>query len=116
MRGGNQVPDAMTAKIPQVLHFVGRQAHGQWIVACLDFDLVAQDDTFDGARRRIGDQIKTYIDTATTLDNGIHAEQLLNRKAPLDEWLLFYAGSVLQFCHTSFLNIKGYRELAPQSQ
>jgi hypothetical protein len=105
----------MAAKVPTCnLHFVGRQVRGQWIVSCLDFDLAAQDDTFDGAKLRIADQIKTYIDTATTLDGGIHAEQLLNRKAPLNEWLLFYAGSALQFCHTSFLNVKGYKELVPQ--
>ena len=85
-------------------------------MSCLDFDLAAQDDTFDGAKRRIADQIKTYIETATTLDDGIHAEQFLNRKAPLNEWLLFYAGLSLQFFHTSFLNVKGYTELAPQLQ
>ena len=98
-------PDA-----PQFLHFVVRQAHGQWIVTCLDFDLVSQDDTFEDAKRRIYDQIDTYIETAWALDNGIHVEQFLNRKAPLKDWFLFYIASVLHFFHSSFLNIKGYKE------
>lgn len=104
-------------KFPKILHFVGRHAHGQWIVACLDFDLAAQDDTFEGAKRRIADQIQTYIETALTLDCGIHAEQLLNRKAPLGDWLLFYVGSFLQFFHGNFLDVlRGYKESFPQLQ
>ena len=98
-------PDA-----PQFLHFVGRQAHGQWIVTCLDFDLASQDDTFEDAKRRIYDQIETYIETASALDGGIHIEQFLNRKAPLKDWLLFYIAPVFSFFHSSFLNIKGYKE------
>jgi hypothetical protein len=102
--------DSMAPEFPRILHFLGRQANGQWIVSCLDFDLSAQDDTFEGAKHRIEDQIETYVETAMTLDGGVHAEQLLSRKAPFNAWLLFYLGSTLQFFHGSFLNIRGYQE------
>ena len=99
----------MAVKVPpRNLHFVGRQVQGQWIVSCLDFDLVSQDDTFEGAKCKIEDQIQTYVETALTLDDGIHSEHFLKRKAPLKGWLLFYMGLSLQFFHSKYLNIKGY--------
>ncbi len=106
----------MPPEHPKILHFVGRQARGQWFVACLDFDLVAQDDTFEGARSRILEQVETYLETALTLDQGVHAGELLNRRAPLSNWLLFYLGTVLQHFHSRFLNLKGYKLPCPQLQ
>ncbi len=105
----------MSPKLPKILHFVGRQVRGQWIVACLDFNLAAQDDTFEGAKSRILDQVNTYVETALSLDQGIHAEQLLNRKAPLSDWLWFYLVSTLLFFHSN-LNLKQYQLPCPNLQ
>lgn len=73
--------------IPQKLHFLARYTDNQWVVACLDFNLAAQDDTFLGAKARIENQIESYI-TMATEDPGL--EFLLSRKAPLMDWVVFW--------------------------
>jgi len=87
-------------KIPKEVYCMASYIDGQWFVKCLNFNLGAQDDTFEGACQRVKDQVKLYIDTATTLDNGVHAEQLLNRRAPWWEWVLFYLSKAIDdiFC------------------
>lgn len=83
--------------LPKYFHFICRHAHDQWIITNLNFNLAAQDDTFENAKLRILEQVKAYIETAQSLDQGIHADQLLNRKAPLIDWLRFYFSSVLMY-------------------
>jgi hypothetical protein len=101
----------MPTNSPKVLHLVARNVEGQWVVACLDFDLAAQDDTFEAAQRRLIDQVHSYVQDALTIDDGKHSEQLLSRKAPAWEWALFYAVLALQVLHAAGvgLGLRGYR-------
>jgi hypothetical protein len=99
----------MKAKLPTCLHLVARHVDGQWVVACLDFDLAAQDDTIEDAQRRLIDQVNSYVSEALTMDGGAHAEQLLNRRAPLGDWVLFRVGMVLQTIHAAGGLLKGYQ-------
>jgi hypothetical protein len=75
----------MATHTPEYLHLIARLVDGQWVVECLDFDLAAQDDTLEGAQRRLLDQVSSYVEEALTMDDGTHAEQLLSRRAPLWE-------------------------------
>jgi hypothetical protein len=79
----------MAYQLPKRLHFLARHVQGQWVVECLDFSLGAQDDTMEGAHRRVLAQVVTYVEEALAMDDGAHAEQLLNRRAPWGDWLLF---------------------------
>jgi len=108
----------MAYKLPSRLHFLAHHVQGQWVVACLDFNLGAQDDTFKSAHRRLQEQVKTYVETALTMDNGAHAEQLLKRRAPLRDWLLFHLGRLLQPLHAAEGNLRGYQRPSrfPQTQ
>jgi hypothetical protein len=81
---------AMAAQLPTSLHLLARQIEGQWVVECLDFSLAAQDDTFESAQRRIVDQASSYVETALSIDGGVHADQLLSRRAPLWDWIVFH--------------------------
>jgi hypothetical protein len=86
----------MDPRIPQYLHLVARHLDGQWVVACLDFDLAAQDDTLEAAKRRLIDQVYSYVEEALTMDDGAYADQLLSRRAPLHDWLLFRVGMIIR--------------------
>jgi hypothetical protein len=82
----------MPPSIPTTIHLLARRSEGQWVVACLDFDLAAQDCSFEAAQRRLLDQVESYVQEALTIDCGSHASELLNRRAPLAHWALFYLG------------------------
>lgn len=96
--------------LPRRLHFLARHVQGQWVVECLDFSLGAQDDTIEGAHRRVLAQISTYVEEALTMDGGAHAEQLLNRRAPMRDWLLFRLGLVLRVLHAARAGLSGYQQ------
>lgn len=100
----------MTAKLPESLHLVARHVDGQWVVACLEFDLAAQDDTFEAAQRRLIDQVHSYVQEALTMDGGAHADQLLSRRAPLGQWALFYLAMTLQCLHAARNVLRGYEQ------
>jgi hypothetical protein len=103
--------------LPKELHFVARHVDEQWVVACLDFDLAAQDDTFEAAQQRLVDQVNSYVEEAFTMDGGAYAEQLLNRRAPIGEWVLFHLGRFLHALHAAGGVLKGYlHPLQLQSQ
>lgn len=59
-----------------------------WIAACLDFTLAAQAYSLDEARAKLHEQIASYVREAMTIDSA-HADDLLSRKAPLDDQLRY---------------------------
>lgn len=73
-----------------VLRCFAQRDGDQWITVCLDLDLFAQDDTFDGAKRRLEAQICSYVTDALVGEDRDHAEALLTRRAPLTWWLKYH--------------------------
>ena len=63
----------------------------QWIAICLDFNLAAQDDTVAEVKRRLSDQVVSYLKEAITGADQEHAGYLLRRRAPVRYWLRYYA-------------------------
>ncbi len=72
-----------------------REAPDLWVAVCLDFDLAAQGDSLDDARRRLDIMLNEYVEDALTGEDRDHAETLLNRRAPWRYWLRFYWFSVV---------------------
>jgi hypothetical protein len=100
----------MLPAIPTTIHLLARRIEGQWVVACLDFDLAAQDCTFEAAQRRLLDQVESYVEEALAIDGGTHASELLSRRAPLSHWALFYVATVLQGLHAAGGILRGYQQ------
>jgi hypothetical protein len=100
----------MPSVIPTTIHLLARRIEGQWVVACLDFDLAAQDCTFEAAQRRLLDQVESYVQEALSIDGGTHASELLSRRAPLVNWALFYVAMVLQGLHAAGGILRGYQQ------
>ena len=72
------------------VHIYGRRdIDGQWTLMCLDFDLSAQDASLKEAEVKIRSQVSSYLRDANGIDKR-HAQGLLNRRAPLRFWLMFY--------------------------
>ncbi len=98
----------MANGIPTSIHLLARRVEGQWVVACLDFDLAAQDSTFEAAQRRLLDQVESYVQEALAIDGGAHSQQLLRRRAPMGHWALFYVAMLLQGLHAASGMLRGY--------
>ena len=62
-----------------------------WVACCLDFTLAAQASTEKEALRKLMVQVGEYIEDATVGVDHAHANELLRRRAPLSEWLTFWA-------------------------
>lgn len=67
---------------PFVLRCYAEKKDGLWIAACPQFTLAAQGDSFEEAKGKLEEQIKSYVVEALTVDKE-HAAELLSRKAPL---------------------------------
>jgi len=100
----------MESKLPTQLHLLARRTEGQWVVACLDFSLAAQDDTFEAARERLIAQIGSYVREAYTWEGGAYASKLLSRKAPWHEWMWFRLAHVLHGLHAASSWLRGFEQ------
>ena len=100
----------MAYEIPPSIHLLARRVGSQWVVACLDFDLAAQDSSFEGAQRRLLAQVDSYVQEALAIDGGAHAQQLLSRRAPLSQWALFHLAMALQGLHAASGMLRGYEQ------
>jgi len=73
-----------------ILRCYAERQHGQWVAVCLDFSLAAQDETLEGAKARLEAQIEEYVFDAIEGEDREHAEQLLTRRAPWQQWARYY--------------------------
>lgn len=73
-----------------VLHCMTWKEDGQWLAVCLDFNLAAQDDSMEGAKDRLRQQVLSYLTEALAGEDQQHAAYLLRRRSPLRYWLSYY--------------------------
>jgi len=65
-----------------------KQEKGVWVAVCLDFGLATQGDSFSEVKLKLEEQIVFYVREA--LEDSEYGAQLLNRKAPLSQWIEYY--------------------------
>ena len=85
---------------------------GQWVALCLDFDLAAQDDSFEAVKERLDAQVRTYLRDALVGQDREHAGALLRRRAPLRYWIEYYAVMVAHKLRMHF-NAQNYSRPIP---
>ena len=73
-----------------MLHCYADKIGDQWQAFCLDLSLAAQGDSFEDAKAKLDRMIVDYVYDAVVGDDREHADELLNRRAPLRYWLKFY--------------------------
>jgi predicted RNase H-like HicB family nuclease len=61
-----------------------------WGAHCLDFNLVAQGNSFEDAKARLESMITEYVYDALVGEDRFYVSQLLSRRAPLSAWLKYY--------------------------
>ena len=86
----------------------------QWGAFCLDLCLAAQGDSFEEAKAKLDSMIGEYVYDATVGEDKGYAEQLLSRKAPLDQWATYYLYKVLIAVHAKRNDLtKLFKETLP---
>lgn len=78
-----------------VLRCYAEKKGNQWQAFCLEFDLAVQSDSFASAKKKLEQQIKSYVYDALVGEDKEFAYQLLNRKAPLSMYARFHLGHFL---------------------
>lgn len=71
-----------------IVRCMARREGDMWVAVCLDFSLAAQGGSLSEARQKLHKQIFCYVKDAYTVD-AKHAVELLSRKAPLADRLMF---------------------------
>lgn len=79
-----------------ILRCYAEQDGGSWFAMCLDLNLYARGDSFEDARASLHAIIADYVYEALTKDSA-HAEELLNRRAPLNFWLRYYCAKAILY-------------------
>ena len=59
-----------------------------WVAVCIDFCLATQGESPEEAKQKLEEQIVFYVEEA--LEDKVYGNQLLNRKAPLSNFLVYY--------------------------
>ncbi|MEK7261121.1 MAG: DUF1902 domain-containing protein [Pseudomonadota bacterium] len=62
----------------------------QWQAFCLDLSLAAQASSFEEAKHKLERMIGEYVYDALVGEDKVHADALLNRRAPLSYWLKYH--------------------------
>jgi predicted RNase H-like HicB family nuclease len=70
--------------------YAEQQAQCLWVAVCVDLNLAAQGETYREVRRKLNEQIDSYVFDALAGDDRPYAEQLLSRRAPLKFFLKYY--------------------------
>ncbi|AFL74409.1 hypothetical protein [Thiocystis violascens] len=70
--------------------YAEREAPRLWVAICLDFDLAAQGETLEKARRVLDAMINDYVEDTWDGEDQPYADALMSRRAPLRYWLRFY--------------------------
>lgn len=72
-----------------VLRCLAFERRGYWVAMCIDLDLAVQADTAAQARKKLREQMVSYVEDALSVDAD-HAAYLLNRRAPLRYFARYY--------------------------
>ena len=62
---------------------------GPWIAKCIDLCLVVEEDSFEASRKSLEDAILGYLDTVYDTEDKESIPNLLRRKSPLWDRMLF---------------------------
>jgi hypothetical protein len=94
------------------LRCYAQHREGIWQAVCIDLNLAAQDKKLSVARKKLHEQILSYVKDAFTIDQA-HAKQLLNRKAPWSLRLEYYRAFLYQELVTAKDGYRRFTEPLP---
>ena len=92
--------------------YARRLIGGGWYGVCLDFNLAAEADSFDELKQKIHEMIVSYLEVVLDTDDKNSIPELIERKAPLIDWIKYYL-ICLKISIGKIPNIITFKELVP---
>jgi len=78
-----------------LLHCIIKKEGAYWSARCLDFTLYAVGETQEEAKIKLSTEINSYLYESTDGLDKKYTAHLLKRRAPLQDWVVYYAVSFL---------------------
>ncbi len=78
-----------------ILRCYGYRTNGIWSALCLDFNIAVEAETPEQLKAKMKDMIESYIETVLDTDDDVSVPSLMMRKAPLQDWIVYYALCVI---------------------
>lgn len=85
----------------------------QWVAVCVDFNLAAQAGSFVQAKKKLHEQIVSYVRDIINGDDAAFAHQLFNRRAPASIMARYYLILALTRVHRMQGRLKSFFEPVP---
>jgi hypothetical protein len=85
---------------------------GKWFGLCLNFDLGVEAGNKEELRYKMHEVIESYIETVLDTDDNPSVPQLLSRRSPLKDWLIYYGIKAILFIR-NFPNNFTFKEALP---
>ncbi len=82
-----------------MLRILGEKKDNYWIATSLEFNIVAQGDSFKEAVSSLEDALKGYLETVFDTDDALSIPELLYRPAPWKKRIMFFIGNKLIQCN-----------------
>ena len=77
--------------------YMRRMGDNHWYGIVLDFNLAAEATNPDELKNKLNEMIQTYVSSVTDTTDRDSIPQLLSRKAPFHDWVLYYAVGLAQY-------------------
>ena len=71
-----------------IVRCYAKEEEGAWVAVCLDFALATQGNSFKEVKKKLEDQLYSYVSEA--LQDKEYGVSLLTRRAPISLWLEYY--------------------------
>ena len=78
-----------------ILRCYGYRSNNVWTAICLDLNLVVEAENQKDLKDKMHDVIESYIETVLDTDDKESIAELMMRKAPLKDWIVYYSISAL---------------------
>jgi len=87
----------------------------QWVAVCIDFNLAAQANSFEEARKKLHHQVLWYVYDAVAGDDQAHGVDLLQRKAPVALVLRYHVVHAMSRFRAMRERVRAFCDLLPLS-
>jgi len=96
-----------------VLRCYGYKTKGdKWFGLCLNFNLAIEAESREQLKHKMHEVIESYIDTVLDTDDKTSIPELLSRRSPIKDWLIYYGIRTLLFIK-NFPDNFTFKEIVP---
>ena len=89
-----------------------KKRNNRWYGVCIDFNLAVEADSPEELKQKMGEIIYSYIETVIDTDDKASIPNLISRKAPIRDFVIYYVMRLAISLHKFRRNI-AFKEVIP---